>query len=121
MRRAAKIDQNQTEIVKALRKVGCSVLSLAALGKGAPDLLLGYKGKNVLLEIKRPKGKLNDQQQEFRIMWRGDLCVVRSVDEALMVIGLSTRPVVVLGPSSVPVPFTLMIVVPKTTAVVPPC
>jgi Holliday junction resolvase len=90
VRRAAKIDANQTEIVKALRKVGCSVLSLAAIGKGAPDILLGYKGKNVLLEIKRQKGKLNDQQEEFKAGWRGDLCVVRSIEEALLVLGIAS-------------------------------
>jgi len=55
----------------------------------APDILLGYKGKNVLLEIKRAKGKLNDQQQEFKDEWRGELCVVRSVDEALLVLGIA--------------------------------
>jgi len=88
MRRAAKVDANQAEIVKALRTVGCSVLSLASIGKGAPDILLGYKGKNVLMEIKREKGKLNDQQQEFKADWRGELCVVRSVDEALLVLGI---------------------------------
>lgn len=90
MRRASRIDQNHAEIVKALRAVGCSVLSLAAIGRGAPDLLLGYKGKNVLVEVKRPKGKLNDQQQAFRAAWRGDLCVVRSVDEALLVLGIAS-------------------------------
>jgi hypothetical protein len=90
VRRAAKIDANQAEIVKALRKVGCSVLSLAAIGRGAPDLLLGYQGKNVLLEVKRPRGKLNDQQQAFRAAWQGDLCVVRSVDDALLVLGIVT-------------------------------
>jgi Holliday junction resolvase len=88
MRRAAKIDGNHADIVRALRKVGCSVLSLAQIGKGAPDILLGYKGKNVLLEVKRGKGKLNDQQQEFKREWRGELCVVRSVDEALLVLGI---------------------------------
>jgi len=87
--RAARVDANQGEIVAALRKVGCSVLSLARLGNGAPDILLGYKGKNVLLEIKRAKGKLNDQQQEFKDEWRGELCVVRSVDEALLVLGIA--------------------------------
>jgi Holliday junction resolvase len=89
VRRASRVDENHGEIVKALRKVGCSVLSLAAIGRGAPDLLLGYKGRNVLLEVKRPKGKLNDQQQAFKAAWRGDLCVVRSVDEALLVLGIS--------------------------------
>jgi Holliday junction resolvase len=88
VRRAARVDENHPEIVKALRQVGCSVLSLAAIGKGAPDLAIGYKGRNVLLEIKRPKGKLNDQQEAFRAAWRGDLCVVRSVEEALLVLGI---------------------------------
>jgi Holliday junction resolvase len=88
LRRFGKVDANHAEIVKALRKAGCSVLSLAAIGDGAPDVLVGYKGKNVLFEIKRAKGKLNDQQQEFKREWRGELCVVRSVDEALMVLGI---------------------------------
>ena len=52
MRRAAKIDANQTEIVKALRQVGASVQSLASTGKGCPDLLVGFRGVNWLLEIK---------------------------------------------------------------------
>ncbi|HJP47915.1 hypothetical protein [Acinetobacter venetianus] len=46
MRRAAKIDANQTEIVKALRKFGASVQSLASTGKGCPDLLVGFRGMN---------------------------------------------------------------------------
>lgn len=90
VRRAAKVDGNHAEIVKALRKAGCSVLSLAPIGRGAPDILAGHKGRNVLIEVKRPKGKLNDQQQEFKAAWRGDLCVVRSVDEALLVLGIAT-------------------------------
>ena len=52
MRRAAKVDANQTEIVKALRQVGASVQSLAATGKGCPDLLVGIRGLNFLIEVK---------------------------------------------------------------------
>ena len=52
MRRAAKIDANHGDIVEALRGIGCSVLSLAPLGKGAPDLLVGYWGRNTILEVK---------------------------------------------------------------------
>lgn len=88
MRRASRIDENHAAIVRALREVGCSVLSLAALGHGAPDLLVGFRGRNVLVEVKRPKGKLNDQQEAFRWLWRGDLCVVRSIEEALLVVGV---------------------------------
>lgn len=86
MRRSAKVDGNQAEIVAALRKVGCSVVSLATIGKGCPDLLVGHKGKNLLLEVKRGAGKLNDQQKEFRDAWEGDLCVVRSAEEALLLV-----------------------------------
>ena len=38
MRRAARVDDNQGQIVDALRRVGCSVWSLAGVGKGFPDL-----------------------------------------------------------------------------------
>jgi len=36
VRRRAKIDANQPEIVKALVQAGCSVHSLAAVGNGMP-------------------------------------------------------------------------------------
>lgn len=94
MRRAAKVDRNQAEIVAALRKVGCSVLSLSAIGNGCPDLLVSYRqrssksNRTLLMEIKRQKGKLNEQQEDFRSKWIGELCVVRSVDEALLVLGI---------------------------------
>ena len=42
MRQAAKVDDNQAAIVEALRSLGASVESLAAVGKGVPDLLVGF-------------------------------------------------------------------------------
>ena len=65
MRRAGKIDANQPEIVAALRDAGCSVLSLAQLGGGVPDLLIG-RGNLMLLVINllqawtRRRGNRND-------------------------------------------------------------
>ena len=53
MRRAAKVDENHGEIVEALRSVsGVTVCSLAGLGFGCPDLLIGARGKTWLAEIK---------------------------------------------------------------------
>jgi hypothetical protein len=52
MRRAARTDSNQTEIVATLRSLGCSVQMLHAVGAGCPDLLIGIDGQNLLLEIK---------------------------------------------------------------------
>ncbi len=51
----AKIDANQNDIVKALRKIGAFVQSLATIGKGCPDLLVGYRGKWHLMEVKDAK------------------------------------------------------------------
>lgn len=45
MRRAAKVDDNQGEIVAALQRAGCSVQSLAGVGRGFPDLAVGFQGR----------------------------------------------------------------------------
>ena len=52
MHRAAKADANQGEIVQALRQMGASVQHTHQLGQGAPDAICGYKGVNLLIEIK---------------------------------------------------------------------
>ena len=47
-----KVDDNHKQIVAGLRKIGCFVQSLASLGKGCPDLLVGYRGKWYVIELK---------------------------------------------------------------------
>jgi hypothetical protein len=83
----ARIDSNHNEIVEALRDIGASVTSMAAVGMGFPDLAVGFRGRNYLLEIKGPKGELNDYQRAFHGMWKGRISVVRTADEALRAIG----------------------------------
>ena len=88
MRLKAKVDANQKQIVTALRDAGCSVQSLAATGRGVPDLLVGRDGKNLLLEIKdgskRPsERKLTPDQKTWHSAWRGQIHVVNNPDEAL--------------------------------------
>lgn len=93
MRRAAKVDANQTAIVDALKSSGVKVLSLAALGKGAPDLLCGFRGRLVLLEVKDgdkvpSRQKLTPDQEQFHWEWAElPLFTVRSVLEALKAVG----------------------------------
>jgi Holliday junction resolvase len=89
-RRASKVDSNQSEIVDALRAAGCSVLDLSGVGKGMPDICAAKDGINYLMEIKNPKtyGKLSKRQIEWHDTWRGQVAIVRSVDEALRVIGV---------------------------------
>ena len=83
-----RVDANQARIVRALRQAGASVLHLHTIGGGAPDILVGYRGDNFLLEIKSGDGKLNDRQALWHTLWRGQVAVVRSVDEAFKVIGV---------------------------------
>ena len=87
MRRAAKTDDNQRPIVAALRAVGATVKPLHAVGAGVPDLLVGYRGVNYLLEVKSRRGRLTADQVVFFDQWRGAAQVVRSVDDALKVVG----------------------------------
>ena len=77
MRRNARIDKNHPEVAEAFRKLGCSVLSLAPLGRGIPDLLVAIGGVTWLIEINSKKGKENDLQLEWAENWRGARAVVR--------------------------------------------
>jgi hypothetical protein len=78
------VDGTHTAIVQALRQAGCSVLDLRSLGSGAPDLLVGFRGRDRLLEVKTARGRLLEAQKDFALAWRGhEVSVVRSVDEAL--------------------------------------
>lgn len=91
MRRAAKVDANQAEIVAALEAAGCSVQSLAPVGNGCPDLLVGCAGKNLLLEVKDPaqpphKRRLNSHQKPWHAEWRGVAHLVETVDQALCIV-----------------------------------
>lgn len=90
-RQAASVDANQSKIVKGLRAVGASILHLHAVGKGCPDILVGFRGENFLMEIKDgdktpSKRKLNKGQVDWHRAWRGQVVVVNDYDEALAVI-----------------------------------
>lgn len=86
------MDRNQSEIVDALRRCGASVTSLAAVGKGVPDLLVGHAGKTALMEVKDwslpPSARgLTTAQQIWHSEWRGGtLAVVNDVEGALRVL-----------------------------------
>ena len=84
MRRAAKVDGNHAEIASAARQMGCSVLSLAAVGKGCPDLLLARSGRVYLVEVKNGENvpsrrRLTPDQVEFHQQF--PVVVVESVED----------------------------------------
>jgi Holliday junction resolvase len=89
----ARIDTNHKEIVKALRDAGATVVSLAAMKHGCPDLLVGYAGETVLMEIKRDaKAKFTPDQLEFLGKWRGGaISRVDSVEAAIRALGITRK------------------------------
>jgi hypothetical protein len=74
MRYAARIDPAQPEIVAALRAIGATVWVI-----GLPlDLLVGYRGRTHLIEVKTLVGKRAPKpakhtklQKEFMCTWTG--------------------------------------------------
>ena len=78
-----RVDKNQTEIVKVLKQLGCSVVSLADKGHGCPDLLVGFKAQNYLVEVKGKKGKLTEDQETFFQSWKGAVQVFRDVEDVI--------------------------------------
>ena len=92
MRRAAKVDGTQAEIVAALKAAGATVQHLHAVGQGCPDLVVGFRGKNYMIECKPNIGspserRLRPNQQEWHDGWKGHVAVVETPEAALAVIG----------------------------------
>ena len=89
--RACKVDDNQPEIVRQLRKLkGISVKHTHVI-KGFCDLCIGYDGNNYLFEIKDPekpfsKRKLTDKEKEFHDAWTGQIDTIYYVCEILDII-----------------------------------
>jgi hypothetical protein len=99
-------DKNESEIVKALERVGASVTKLN--GTGVPDLLVGYQLRTFLLEVKNRDGKpgggaaqpsnggngcMSPSQLKWWDGWKGvPPVVVWTVTDALVAIGAQERP-----------------------------
>ena len=83
--RAKRVDENQKQIVAALRQLGFSVTDLSAVGKGCPDLLAGKNGITYLLEIKKDnKAKFTSQQIAWQNGWNGGIFArIESIDDVL--------------------------------------
>lgn len=97
-----KRDSNEPDIVQALLGAGATVTRLG--DSGVPDLLVGYRGKTYLLEVKLPlgprggksarreheggRGDMTAAQVKWWDAWTGEApVIVRNVDEALAAIG----------------------------------
>lgn len=81
-------DKNEKEIVAALRRFGATVSLIDAVrSDGVPDLLVGFDGRNYLIEVKSRDGKLSPGQKRWHEKWKGmPPAVARTIREAVAVI-----------------------------------
>ena len=83
-RQAAKIDANQPEIVKALRKIPGVTVEL-----GMDDILVGYQGVTYWYEIKvSEKSVVKPSQVKLLEEWKGHYKIVWNLEMILEDIGM---------------------------------
>ncbi len=101
-RRAAKRDEGEAAIVSALRSVGALVWHVSA--RGLPDLLVGFRRRWTLLEVKSPPGKRGGKSEDGQKLAPAQVAffdavsiaelparVVTTAAEALAAIGVEVR------------------------------
>ncbi len=89
--RRGKADANHKAVQEALEAHGCVCVSTAMVGGGLPDLIVSRPyygvsgatstpGRTFLVEVKMPKGKLEQSQREFMAKWPGEVLILRSAE-----------------------------------------
>lgn len=84
-RRAAKVDDNQKEVVAALRKLGWTVLIISQL-KNCCDLFISKNGRTIAVEVKDGKKppssrKLSEGEKKFMESWQGEYALIETLDD----------------------------------------
>lgn len=86
-RRAARVDDNQPEIVKAFRDLGWYVLIISQL-KNCCDIIVSKKGRTIAVEIKdgkksKSQQKLSDGELKFKSEWQGEYKLITCINDVL--------------------------------------
>ena len=89
MFRAARVDANQPEIVKAFRDLGWYVLIISQL-KNCCDIIVSKGGRTIAVEIKdgsKPPSqqKLSKGEVKFKDEWQGEYKLINCVDDVLSI------------------------------------
>ena len=84
-------DSNHTAVMDALRAAAMKPVSTASLGSGFPDIVVGFRGINVMLEVKDgakfpSQRALTADEKTFHETWPGQICVVESPEAAVIAV-----------------------------------
>lgn len=82
MRRAAKRDTSEEEVVQALEAIGFAVERLSA--EGMPDLLMSKAGRWYVAEVKTGKRGLTPAQVRMHQAARADIPILRNREDAIL-------------------------------------
>jgi hypothetical protein len=81
--RHGKPDQSSREIDTWMEAHGASIVKLDGVGNDVPDRLYGFRGKNLLVELKTGTRQRSDGQEQFARTWRGDTVYLwRTIEDA---------------------------------------
>lgn len=84
-----RVDTTHAQIRDGLRDLHVTVYDASMFGRGFPDLVCGYRGRLVLLEVKTPGGKLRQSQIDFFTMFLDcPVYVVESLQQACEKLGI---------------------------------
>lgn len=66
------------------------------VGNGFPDLVIGHRKTNYLVELKdgaltASRRRLTPDEEEWHTLWRGDVRVIETIEQALAMIGVQTK------------------------------
>jgi len=85
-------DSSQDGIVDALIDAGATVQDMSRAGSGGlPDLLVGFQGRNYLIECKPATGQkhqlvLRPVQAEWHGKWAGQVAIAQTPEDAIRII-----------------------------------
>ena len=95
---ARRTDDNHREVIDGFRAAmpEATVFDLSGTGKGCPDVMVGWRGRNYLFEIKDggkapSRRDLTDAQKDFHGSWQGQVAVVTTAAEMAAVIARECR------------------------------
>lgn len=91
MKTKPRLDANHLMIVTTLRRLGVKVQSLAAIGRGCPDLLCSFQGRTFVVEVKDGRKspserKLTPLEHDWISQWAGEVWVVETLEDCTRVL-----------------------------------
>ena len=92
-RYAKRTDDNHADVVAEFRAAmpEATVFDASGAGRGFPDLVVGWKGQNYLIELKDPdkppsRRKLTEAQEKMHLQWQGQIDICHTAAEMCAVI-----------------------------------